>query len=387
MPSLPGSDSPKVLLVDMMSGANDYGRELALSLAGYSELTVVTVTNSPLMSDDKLRVLSIFPAFGAEGGSGWRKGLNTAIAYLKLIRELIRHRSAVVHVQFFRFDWIDMLLYAMLRPLLASLIYTAHNALPHEPKWWHRAAYRRWYRLVDRVHVLSHYAKQRVIEHAGLFPEQVVVVPHGNYARIERQTSASPPASREALGIPANHQIGLIFGLMRDYKGVDLLISAAAILPESLPVTFLVAGGGDAALMEKYRAEVAIRGLGYRFKFIARFLPDEELAGLLRTSDFVLFPYRHIYQSGALMLALTFGCAILASDIAGFREYVDHEKTAILCDTNNALAFSSALKRLVDDPELRNHLRIGAKNASIERYGWDVIAKRLIAIYRGGPLE
>lgn len=386
MMSSVGDSTRKVLLVDMMSGANDYGRELAFALSEFAKLTVVTVSNTPLVSGKNLLVLPIFPAFGSVGGSRWGKIGRTVMAYGRLIRELYLHRADVVHVQFFRFQWLDMLVYAMLRPLLKTLVFTAHNALPHEHSWWHLSAYRWWYRTVDRVHVLSNYARLRILGFAKLAPEHVAVVPHGNYALLERQTTGCQVPTNDSLGIPSNHLIGLIFGLVRDYKGVDRLIDAAALLPDGMPVTFVVAGGGDDKLMASYKADVAARGLEDRVKFIARYLPDDELAGLLRACDFALFPYRHIYQSGALMLALTFGCAIVASDIDGFREYVDADENAILCDTADPNAFSAAISRMVSDQDLRERLALSAKKISVERYGWGVIAADLIDFYGGQSL-
>lgn len=371
---------PHVLLIDMMSGSNDYGRELVASLAPRCNLTVVTVDNSPAAEMLGLRCLALFPAFGGPGGKFFklRKSL---YAFGVLARELWRHRRETVHVQFFRFQLLDMLLYLIMSPWLRCLVYTAHNALPHESHAWHLWAYKVWYRSVTHVQVLSAYARDRVIEFAGLDGTRVWVVPHGNYASLRARTEECSTPSLKDYGVPVGHRVGLFFGLVREYKGVDSLINAAQHLSPNLPLTIVVAGGGAPALFEKYVEQAKCLGVADRFVFRQGYLPDNELAGLLRMCDFTVFPYKHIYQSGALMLSTTFAKPVVASDLAGFREYVNHEQEALLYKNGDAVALAKTLERITINDNLRAQLGSAAEQAAKTRYDWNVIAGQLLDIY------
>ena len=375
-------NKPKVLLIDMMSGANDFGRELALALAEKSILTVVTVNNSPLSSDGvKLRLLALFPAFGAVGGSRVKKFWQVIVAFLILFRELIGHRHDVIHIQFFRFQFLDLLVYFAFRPFLDKIIYTAHNALPHEKKWWHKTVYRWWYKTVNCTHVLSQYARESVIDFAAVRADKVIVVPHGSYSSLRERTRNNIPQSKTHYSIPEDDLLALQFGLVREYKGVDRVIALAQELSSDIKITFLIAGGGDHALIEKYQAQVAQLNLSYRIKFIPHFLDDDELAALLDISDMTLFPYHHIYQSGALMLAMTFGCTIVASDIPGFKEYVTNGEDALLCRTEDTVEFSQVIRNLCADKDYRDSFGYKAETNAVIKYGWPTIADALLKTY------
>lgn len=377
---VPQLNRPRVLLVDMMSGSNDYGRELVASLAPRCSLTVVTVDNSPVVEMPGLRCLALFPAFGGPG-SKCVKLQRSLHGFGALARELWRHRHDTVHVQFFRFQLLDMLLYLIMLPWLRCLVYTAHNALPHESRAWHLWVYKVWYRSVSHVQVLSAYARDRVIEFAGLDGGRVWVVPHGNYASLRARTKECSTPSQQDYGVPVGHRVGLFFGLVREYKGVDLLIDAARHLSPKLPLTIVVAGGGERALFEQYVEQAKRLGVTDRFVFRQGYLPDDELAGLLRMCDFTVFPYKHIYQSGALMLSTTFAKPVVASDLAGFREYVGHEQEALLYQNGDAVALAKTLERITQDDELRAQLGRRAEHAANTRYDWSLIAGQLLAIY------
>lgn len=372
---------PKVLLVDMMSGANDYGRELTQALAQVSNLTVITVNNAPLQPSRELRVLPVFPAFGSVGGNRWGKLLQTVHAFKCLFKELYTHRNAVVHVQYFRFPILDLIIYGTARVFLSRLVFTAHNALPHEQRWWHRPVYRWWYRTVDRIHVLSRYAKEQIKEFARIDDAKVVVIPHGNYASLVDRTRHVDLATGLNIDLPVGNVVAVLFGLIREYKGVDLLINAVRRLPESMPVTFVVTGGGRPDLMERYQQDAAAYGLTDRIRFISHFYSDDELAALMQRSDLTVFPYRHIYQSGALMLAMSFGCAIIASDLDGFKEYVDDGIHAILCDTTDPEVFAAELTTLIEDRARRARLGAAAKARAINEFDWNHIARALLTLY------
>jgi glycosyltransferase involved in cell wall biosynthesis len=370
----------RVLLVDMMSGSNDYGRELVASLAPRCDLTVVTVDNSPVAGMPGLHCLAVFPAFGGPAGK-LHKLQQSISAFGTLARAVWAHRAATVHVQFFRFQLLDMLLYLCMLPWLRCLVYTAHNALPHETRPWHLWAYRAWYRCVTHVQVLSTYARDRVAEFAGLQADRVWVVPHGNYASLLARTVEAATPTHKQTGINREGRVGLFFGLIREYKGVDLLIEASALLPDELPLTLVIAGGGERALFNQYVEQAKRLGVSARFVFRPGYLTDDELAGLLRMCDFTIFPYRHIYQSGALMLSLTFSKAVVAANLQGFREYVAHEQEALLYPTGDAQGLADALVRMTTNDELRGSLGAHAAIAANTRYDWGVIAGQLLDIY------
>ena len=95
-----------------------------------------------------------------------------------------------------------------------------------------------------------------------------------------------------------------------------------------------------------------------------------------------MFPYQHVYQSGALLLAMSFGKAIIASDIPGLAEYLDGGVEGILCDTSKPTHLAREILALAREDGRREALGAAAREVSVECYGWEGIAAQIQAIYR-----
>ena len=111
------------------------------------------------------------------------------------------------------------------------------------------------------------------------------------------------------------------------------------------------------------------------------FVEDAELASLITASDAVILPYRHIYQSGALLLAMTYGKAIIASDLPGFRDYVTHEQEGLLINPENSSDLCDAIQSLSSDAGRRLSMGGRARFRAVHTYGWSKIADHLVKIY------
>lgn len=370
----------RVLLVDTLSATNDFGVELPLALAECVDLTVFTLRGTRLTSQPGMSVLVAFPEFG--GARSRLQKLGTQfLATFQLGIALWAHRRDVIHVQAFRSIVLELPLYTLLRPFLKHLVCTVHNALPHERAWWQPLAYGHWYRMLHLAHVLSVHTGHALVARFGMRPERILYTPHGNY---ETFLKAFPPAAthqtRTVLGLAPGHALILFFGLIRQYKGVERLIAAAQRM-QSSQVTILIAGSCEDDMQVDIK-QALDRGTS-RPKVDVRFgfVEQQTLSDYLAAADIVVFPYRHIYQSGALLLAMTSGKAIVASDIAGFREYVEPGETAVLCDTNDAQALATVLDHLAADPDARARLGSNALQAASTTYAWANIARTIVKGY------
>ena len=78
---------------------------------------------------------------------------------------------------------------------------------------------------------------------------------------------------------------------------------------------------------------------------------------------------------------MTYGSAIVASELAGFREYLEPGITAILCNTEDAAALARAIEELAADPQTRDRIAHAAARVAHERFAWPVVARALAAAY------
>ena len=373
---------PRVLLVESFSGGNAYGVMLVRALARRARLCVVTVEDTRLEAGDCERLLKVLPAFG--GARSWPRKLARELwGALRLGLELWRHRHDSIHVQSFRVTAFEAPLYFLLRPWLRNLVITAHNAVPHEAARWHRGFFERWYRLVDRIHVLSSYARDRLIAEFGVPEWKLLLTPMGNCEDfVVEHPIDTGAACRSSLGIPQDARVVLFFGLIRRYKGVDRLLAAFELLAKAEEIYLVIAGTTAPDLARELEATIERSEAQARIRLRLRFSSDQELAALLRMADVVVFPYQHVYQSSALLLAMSFGKAIIASDIPGLSEYIDAGVEGILCDTSKPTHLAREILALAREDARREALGAAAREVSLECYGWEGIAGQIQALYR-----
>jgi glycosyltransferase involved in cell wall biosynthesis len=376
----------KVLIVDALSGTNDFGVDLCMSLVDCCDLTVLTVENSRL--DQEHFGGTIFKVWPLFGGGIRAAAIGKALrGMIRLILEIAKHRRSVVHSQFPRFYVAEFLAFLLTRPFLNHLVFTAHNAVPHERSPWREGLLYLWYRVPHTIVVLSDNVRRDVARRFKIDPKKIVVIPHGSYVSLREECGDLPPSNLVAPLLEAMRERLLIFqfGVIREYKGVDTLIAAAQHLPLDSPWHILVMGGGSPVLIASYQELVRKAGLEARITVIREFLSNPDLVALAERADILTFPYRNISQSGAMMLGLTFGKPCVCTDIPGFREYADdHEALFFRRGDSNMLA--AKIESLLRDHNLRQRLGEAAWSAANGRYRWECVAGHYLRAYgiKGG---
>lgn len=385
----------RVVMLDTLSGTNDYTTELVAALARTSpqagptatttpaSLTVFTVQGSRIAPAPGLAVHALFPDFGAP--RAWAcKAWWTLRGYARFLGHVLRRpRDTVVHVQFLRHERLEAALLHMLQRLGVRVVHTAHNALPHAGAPWHRDFYRRWYGRVDAVQVLSRTVLEDIQHALGARARRWQIAGHGPYDGLRRRFAGLTQAqARHALGWNDERFTIVQFGLFKPYKGLSRLAAAVGALDEALRPRIALAGGGPAAHLRSVRTRLADSGRAVDLWWHDRFADDDTLCRLIVAADLVVFPYERVSQSGALVLALGFDKACLCSDLSGFREVLGEAAEAgALVDTRDPQAFAQALTTLMRSPARRADLQAACARAARALPAWDEIAAATWALW------
>jgi len=170
----------------------------------------------------------------------------------------------------------------------------------------------------------------------------------------------------------------LFFGLVRPYKGVDLLVEAFASTPED---AVLLVVGMPRTPIEPLERRARALGIAERVRFVPRFVPDEELASYFRRADVVALPYRDIDQSGVLYTALAFGSPLLLSAVGGFPE-IAARGAARLVEPGSLESLRAGLVDLLDDLDGRRRMSEAARRLAREEHSWEAVAEATESLYR-----
>jgi glycosyltransferase involved in cell wall biosynthesis len=279
------------------------------------------------------------------------KAVEYAPSVARLARRLERLDPDVVHVQWLPRPELDL---RWLRRIAEErpLVLTAHDVLPRR-----RKAMPVWPEVLEtaeRVVVHSHRAVEQLAE-LGVGRERVARIPH-------------PVFEAEALPPPEGRTL-LFFGLIRDYKGLDVLVSA---LPE-IPDARLVVAGDPLDPVEPVE-------LDGRIEWRLRFLPDDEVRELMASAAAVVLPYRRLDSSGVLATAIGYRRPVVVTDVGSLGEIVREFGVGEVVPPGDAHALAEAATRLLE-PEALAAAREGAERAA-KALTWEQSAEQHDVLYR-----
>jgi glycosyltransferase involved in cell wall biosynthesis len=360
----------RVQLVDPSAFTPPYDRSLAGALARAGadvELVTSRFLYGSVPPADGYAVSDLF--YRRTSARGLRAPGRRALKLAEHVPDMLRYRSHaqeadLVHWQWFSVEQLDALLLPPKRPR----VLTAHNVTAHESHLGQASARKRLLRAMDAVIVHSAHGADQA-ERLGADPSRVKVIPHGAFDYLTRQDGELPlPAELAEVSGP----VVLFFGLIREYKGVDVLLRAWRSVPDA-----------ELWIVGMPRMDMTpLRSLApARVRFLPRFVGDFELPAYFRRADVVVLPYRDADQSGVLYTALAFGKPLVVSDVGGFGE-VAAQGAARLVPAGDEAALSGTLTDLLANPAARNELAEAAARAAAGPYSWDSIAQRTLALYR-----
>ena len=258
-----------------------------------------------------------------------------------------------------------------------------HNMLPHEPTLLDKIFAPVFIKATDGFVALSESVvrdiemiEQKSLRH-GQSPKQnnKTFSPHPIYDHYgERMTKAD---ACKALRIDENKQYMLFFGLVRAYKGLDLLLDAFGMIKEELPELQLLVAGEFYEDEEKYRSQITANGLTDRVVLRNEFIPDADLRKYFGAADLIVQPYRSATQSGVTQVAFHFEKPMLVTNVGGLPEIVPDGKIGYVVEPD-AQAISDALVRYYD--EAREEAFTEGVREEKKKYGWDRMTSAVISV-------
>lgn len=212
--------------------------------------------------------------------------------------------------------------------------------------------------------------------------KRVVHLPNG--VDPERFRQGDGAAFRAAHGIQPDAQVVLTVGRLDPQKNQALAIRAVEALAPRHPDVHLVLLGHvtDPAWADGLRAQVAERGLQGRVTIIPG-LPAEGpgVVDAYHAADLFLLPSNHEPFGIVILEAWAAGLPVVASDVGGIPGFVEQGVDGCLVPPGDLPGFVAALEGLLANPARARDLALAGQRKARERYAWEVVTDRLLAIY------
>ena len=226
------------------------------------------------------------------------------------------------------------------------IVWTVHNVLSHDSRFEAIEA-RMHAEIAARasvIHVLTKVTPDLVHPYYIVPIDRTIYVPHPSYAGAYEDI-VSRSQARHELGLMPDEHVYLAMGAIRPYKGLPDLLDVWDELPPDPPRRLIIAGqpGHEARISEMLeRAAIHPRVLIHPFT-----IPSGQMQLFLRAADVAVLPYHRSLNSGALMLALTFGVPAIVPANSGMAECVDG-RSSIIYDPDAPRALADAVLRAGD---------------------------------------
>jgi len=270
------------------------------------------------------------------------KGMGHALGLARLVLRVLKQRPDAVHFQWLVVPPLDSLAIIAIRAFV-PVVLTVHDTVPFNGEYvsfWQNLAFDLPIKLSDSIVVHTHAGRETLLRR-GVPSGKVSVIPHGPLPLHGAPTPNSAPGAQDG------RFTFTLFGELKTYKGIDVLVEALGMLPQAVLANahFIVAGRPRMDL-SKLRARIAQLGLDHVIELLAQRLSEQEMNDLFAQSDCFLFPYRQIDASGVYFLVKSLGKWLIASNIGIFAEDVRHEQGELV-PAEDARALADAIERAI----------------------------------------
>ncbi len=206
-----------------------------------------------------------------------------------------------------------------------------HNVLPHEPFPLQEKLVSTLFEQSDRIFTLSTQGSQALSVFKQASNKSIQLF-HPIYEHNE--TVADRKTLRQNWKIPENAFVFLFFGLIREYKGLSLLIEAFNEIAEQRGDIHLVVAGEFYEPQTDYEEQIQPE-FQHRVHIHNHFLSNQEVAEVLSLSDVLVLPYKRATQSGVLADAIAYNLPAIATNEPGFTDFLTDKVNGLIMKERN----------------------------------------------------
>jgi glycosyltransferase involved in cell wall biosynthesis len=256
-----------------------------------------------------------------------------------------------------------------------KIICIADNVIAHEPKFYDNFCTTFFVKCIDGFVTMSEKVSTDLRQFTTKQAIKVIHPLYDNFGAAIPQLQA-----QQHIQINTNKKTILFFGFIRQYKGLDLLIDAIALLKKDAPVFFatiqVVIAGEYYEDANKYQQQIQTLQLQDVIIEKTNFIPDSEVKYYLCSADVVIQPYKNATQSGVTPLAYHFEKPMIVTNVGALASNVPHGKVGVVCEPN-AASIANAIQLFFgfDKDFLIQNLQNEKK-----KYSWEILTKTIFKL-------
>jgi len=235
--------------------------------------------------------------------------------------------------------------------------------------------------LFNSIVALADKHRQYLIEHEGILPEKIAIIPNGvDIKRFSPLSNEDRLKVRERLNIRVESIVVSIVAALRPEKNHTLFLRAASkVLGNFKDFIFLIIGDGpQRGNLERFSVELGLEG---KVRFLGIRDDVEELLGITDIAVLCSYPVVETFPL-SILEAMSCGVPVVATDVGSIGEFIENGKNGILIESNDLDALSNSILKLAKDSELREKLGQEGRKTVIEKFSINLMVNRYAELFR-----
>ena len=246
-----------------------------------------------------------------------------------------------------------------------------HNLYPHERKAGDNTLIKKFISNTEKYIALSKKVEQDL--HGLTESNNVLLSPHPVYDNYGDSVDKSEALKK--LNLSEDYNYIMFFGLIRAYKGLDLLLDAYAKFRESNKKVKLLVAGEFYEKQEKYLSQIEKLGIKDEVILHDHFIPNDMVKYYFSACDLIAQTYHRATQSGIMQIAFHFEKAMVVTNVGGLGEMIEDKKHGYVTEVDS----NEITKALLDFFSNKNNSEEFSKELSSlkEKYSWQTFYRQI----------
>ena len=279
----------------------------------------------------------------------------------------------ICHYHLFHVNILVFFDFILSKILGMKVVYTIHDVVSFENA---RSSDRlsNWiYKRANKIITHNKFSKEIFRGHYKNINTEIDIIPHGNYVPFLKIKN-DKILSRNYLRIPQEKKVLLFFGMIKKVKGLDVLLqSFSKVIDVNSDIILLIAGKPWQHDFSYYQQIIDKNNLTEHIILHPKFIPHDDVEHYYSASDLVVLPYTKIYQSGVLMMALSYGSPALVSDLPPIKEIISDNVNGFLFKSADVNDLAEKLIIILSDKQNLERVRENGKTLINTKFSWDMI--------------
>ena len=387
---------PPTLPIALLTGGGDKPYALGMAAALTSEGISVDFIGSDdlgvpeLLTNPRVNFLNL-RGNQRPDASPFSKAKRVLKYYIQLISYAATAQPKLFHLlwnnKFELFDRTLLMLYYKM--LGKKIILTVHNVNARKrdsnDSSLNRLSLRLQYNFCHHIFVHTERMRSELVSDFRIPKSKVSVIPFGINNTVPN-TALSTEEAKQQTGVNSGDKALLFFGNIAPYKGLEYLISAfSALLSKDRSYRLIIVGRpkGSEDYWKQIQQAIAHSRIHDRIIQRIEYIPDELTELYFKATDVLILPYTHVFQSGVLFLAYSFGLPAIAADVGTLREEIIEGETGFVFKPRDSVDLARKIDKYFNS-ELFGNLetrRLEIKKYAKERYSWNKVAATTTPVY------